>query len=232
LVVDFAPTTTNTTSTSTTAAIVNAANTGCLGGGGVDGAIAEAGGENLARDRLALPIIGIEDNDNDNIRCFPGSAVITPNSPNNSDNNDDDDKCDIRCLVGSAVIAGNSNNNDNGYGELHVPFVIHAVGPAYSDYKTLNEGHALLKLAYKCSLDLAAANNITEIAFSLLSAGVYRGKCPRSKVLSIAVESITEWCLSNNNINNTNTNNNAQSINSSNGDDSNNNNSPCDAIQK
>ena len=56
-------------------AIVNAANEGCLGGGGVDGAISSAGGPNLLADRQALPELRT------GVRCPTGSAVITgPNS--------------------------------------------------------------------------------------------------------------------------------------------------------
>ena len=56
-------------------AIVNAANEGCIGGKGVDGAISSAGGCNLLADRQALPLLG------PGIRCKTGSAVITgPNS--------------------------------------------------------------------------------------------------------------------------------------------------------
>ena len=52
-------------------AIVNAANEGCLGGGGVDGAITSAGGDKLDSLRRALPIISR------GVRCLTGSAVIT-----------------------------------------------------------------------------------------------------------------------------------------------------------
>ncbi|KAL9182785.1 hypothetical protein ACHAXT_004064 [Thalassiosira profunda] len=51
--------------------IVNAANEGCLGGGGVDGAISNAGGPNLQRDRERLPEI------RSGVRCPTGKAVIT-----------------------------------------------------------------------------------------------------------------------------------------------------------
>ena len=53
-------------------AIVNAANEGCLGGGGVDGAISNAGGINLYNDRLALPIVY-----RGGVRCPTGLAKLT-----------------------------------------------------------------------------------------------------------------------------------------------------------
>lgn len=54
-------------------AIVNAANEGCITGGGVDGAITSAGGSALAEARRALPIV----EGTRGVRCPTGSAVIT-----------------------------------------------------------------------------------------------------------------------------------------------------------
>ena len=54
------------------AAIVNAANTGCIGGAGVDGAINEAGGKALRRARRALPIVKAP-----LVRCETGDAKMT-----------------------------------------------------------------------------------------------------------------------------------------------------------
>lgn len=55
-------------------AIVNAANEGCLTGGGVDGAITEAGGPELAKARKALPIVG---GSKKMVRCPTGEARLT-----------------------------------------------------------------------------------------------------------------------------------------------------------
>ncbi|CAE8634483.1 unnamed protein product, partial [Polarella glacialis] len=52
--------------------VVNAANTGCLGGGGVDGAISAAGGKAMAEARQALPVL-----DKRMKRCDTGDAKVT-----------------------------------------------------------------------------------------------------------------------------------------------------------
>lgn len=54
-------------------AIVNAANEGCISGGGVDGAITSAGGPALAQARRELPIV----EGTRAVRCPTGSAVLT-----------------------------------------------------------------------------------------------------------------------------------------------------------
>lgn len=53
-------------------AIVNAANTACLGGGGIDGAIHQAAGPALLAACQELPLLA------PNVRCNTGGAVITP----------------------------------------------------------------------------------------------------------------------------------------------------------
>jgi O-acetyl-ADP-ribose deacetylase (regulator of RNase III) len=138
-------------------AIVNAANEGCLGGGGVDGAIGDAGGPALLEDRMNLP------------QLEPG----------------------IRCLTGSAVSTG-----PNSYGSLHVPFVIHAVGPNYMQYDTEEEmaqGDDLLSSAYTASLECGKSHNIEAIAFALLSAGIFRGKRSVDEVVQIGIDSICKF---------------------------------------
>ncbi|KAL7535594.1 hypothetical protein ACHAXR_008853 [Thalassiosira sp. AJA248-18] len=134
-------------------AIVNAANEGCLGGGGVDGAIGNAGGRNLFADRKRLPMVG------SGVRCKTGSAVL---------------------------------NGPNFYGELHTSYVIHAVGPNYRQYE-LDEGDELLFSAYSSSLECARDANLEAVAFSLLSAGIYRGSRSVREVLKIGMDAIANF---------------------------------------
>jgi O-acetyl-ADP-ribose deacetylase (regulator of RNase III) len=138
-------------------AIVNAANEGCLGGGGVDGAISAAGGMNLQKDREALPEV------------YPG----------------------VRCPTGQAVITG-----PNSYGELNTGHIIHAVGPNYLCFDTeeeIAEGDELLSSAYTCSLQQGREAKLEAIAFSLLSAGVFRGSKTVDEVLTIGMEAICKF---------------------------------------
>ena len=170
-------------------AIVNAANERCLGGGGVDGAINNAGGPTLWKDREALPVL-LEEN---MLRCHTGGAVVT---------------------------------GPGRYGNLHVNYVVHAVGPAYpffpkhidgddtdendsdsdSDVRTHNEfalSDALLRSAYQESLDRCREKGITDVAFSLISAGIFRGKRSLFDVLAIGVLAIRDWVVEQEKINST-----------------------------
>lgn len=136
-------------------AIVNAANTGCLFGGGVDGAIVEAGGQSLMEARQDLPTL-----DKRGTRCPTGDAKRT---------------------IG---------------GELRAKWCIHAVGPNYCLMgglkKDMLEGDDLLRSAYLQAMKRAEEVNVKTLAFSLLSAGIFRGRRTLEQVLDIALSAVEE----------------------------------------
>jgi len=66
------------------------------------------------------------------------------------------------CPTGSAVITGGGN--------LKAKYVIHAVGPRYSESAKDAE---LLSSAYRKSLELCTQNKISSIAFPSISTGIY-----------------------------------------------------------
>ncbi|KAL3944300.1 MAG: hypothetical protein SGBAC_001645 [Bacillariaceae sp.] len=156
-----------------TVAIVNSTNEGCLGGGPIDNAINEAGGESLIIDRW-------------NIAFLPNS--------------------NIRCQTGKAVVTG-----PNSYGDLHVPYVIHAVGPNYSSWdsaiqtvdetgqtiSSFHEPDRLLKSAFANSLEIAKEIGISELAFPLIGAGDNSGERSLRDILSISIDGISEWVENN-----------------------------------
>jgi O-acetyl-ADP-ribose deacetylase (regulator of RNase III) len=134
-------------------AIVNAANEGCLGGGGVDGAISQAGGARLRRAREALPLV--------------------PGRPG------------VRCPVGEARLTVG--------GDLEASYCIHAVGPDYNEfgcYDGFAKVDALLGNAYKASMKCAREQKLETVAFSLLSAGIFKGRRSLNAVLTLGVEAI------------------------------------------
>jgi O-acetyl-ADP-ribose deacetylase (regulator of RNase III) len=111
----------------TTDAIVNAANSSLMGGGGVDGAIHRAGGPAILEE--CKKIVARQG------RLSTGQAVIT---------------------------AG---------GNMATRHVIHTVGPIWQGGG--QKEAELLASAYRESLKLAAANNLTSISFPSISTGAF-----------------------------------------------------------
>ena len=127
------------------AVIVNSANNICLGGGGIDGAIGAAGGENLYNDRCALPVLRHHDNPYRARRCATGTCVMT--GPN-----------DYGRLNTKYVIHAVSPNYAH---------------DKYLNNEDLAD--CKLQNAYKNSLKCASAAGLESIAFSLISMGKFRG---------------------------------------------------------
>jgi len=134
----------------TGSAIVNAANEGCLSGGGVDGAVSNAGGDELMEARRALP-------------CLQkgGSRGF------------------IRCRTG--------DSRTTSAGEMACEWVIHAVGPNYRFHDDFAPADALLYSAYCSAMREAREKRLPDVAFSLLSAGIFRGDRDLRDVLALGI---------------------------------------------
>lgn len=124
-------------------AIVNAANSSLLGGGGVDGAIHRAGGPEILAECRRIRESELSDG------LATGGAVATT------------------------------------AGQLNARIVVHAVGPVWSAKEDRSE---LLSSAYRESMRVARAHDMTSIAFPAISAGVYGW--PMDDAARIAVETV------------------------------------------
>jgi O-acetyl-ADP-ribose deacetylase (regulator of RNase III) len=122
-----------------TDAIVNAANSGLMGGGGVDGAIHRAGGPAILEE--CKQIVAGQG------RLPAGKAVMTTG------------------------------------GNLKAKHVIHTVGPIW--HGGSKEEAELLESAYRESLELAAENKLTSIAFPSISTGVYGYPVEKASIVAL-----------------------------------------------
>ena len=126
-------------------AIVNAANSSLLGGGGVDGAIHRKGGKAILDECRALRA------------SHYGKGLPT----------------------GQAVATT--------AGQLPARWVIHTVGPVWSD---TDDRSALLADCHRNSLAVAAELGAVTVAFPAVSTGIYRW--PLASAASIAVATVKE----------------------------------------
>ena len=139
-------------------AIVNAANEGCVGGGGVDGAVNDAGGPALVAARRALPIIEAMNG----VRCPCGDARTT-----------------VAGALPVEYVIHAVGPNYRMYTQKE------GAGGAPPQDEYMADG--LLHSAYVAAMREAAAKGMTTVAFSLLSSGIFRGGRDLSAVLRIAL---------------------------------------------
>jgi len=80
------------------------------------------------------------------------------------------------------------------FGALKCQHLIHAVSANFN-ITSKKEGQAIVRSAYKSALENAEKLNCKTIAFSLLSAGIYRGDQRLEDVLRLGVESVKECAV-------------------------------------
>eukprot|EP00466_Bigelowiella_natans_P021620 jgi/Bigna1/83971/fgenesh1_pg.119_\ len=158
-------------------AIVNAANQGCITGGGVDGAITNAGGPKLAEARRALPILKGR-----TVRCPTGEAVVTVGGAL---------KVAFPLSIASSILESKMSVHTS-----QAKYCIHAVGPSYTvrlrmagsqeKKKIIRQCDSLLYSAYRESMMRARELKLETIGFSLISAGIFRGERSLRMILGMS----------------------------------------------
>ena len=151
----------------TRTAVVNAANRGGLGGGGIDKAFMQAGGPNLAKDRKALPILSGPGHD----RIREGGAVATFASAPYADGG--------KALYAMTVIHAVGPNYPN------IPGAADDVGDFAGKDAKLTE-------AYATTMRVARDRNIQYLGMPLISAGAFRGSRSLRAVATIAINAVEQ----------------------------------------
>ena len=174
-------------------AIVNAANSSLLGGGGVDGCIHRAAGPELLAECKTLG------------GCETGSSKMKVDAIVNAANSSllgggGVDGC-IHRAAGPELLAEcktlggcetGSSKITKGY-RLPCKYVIHTVGPRWRDGKH-GEREKLIS-CYRASLALAKEHGCETVAFPLISSGIYG--YPKDQALKVAIDTISDFLLEN-----------------------------------
>jgi len=146
-------------------AIINAANQGMLGGGGVDGAISSAGGDALYDLRYAEPTLP----GSDHVRCRTGDAKITQSGfPRNR----------LKCDYVIHAVGPNYSMLMRGGAQM-----------------SLEQIDVLLAASYKNSMQRCAEFGLKSVGFCLISSGIFRGPRSLDEVLRIGLEAIRDAML-------------------------------------
>eukprot|EP00484_Ammonia_sp_Unknown_P026552 CAMPEP_0197031566 /NCGR_PEP_ID=MMETSP1384-20130603/10538_1 /TAXON_ID=29189 /ORGANISM="Ammonia sp." /LENGTH=502 /DNA_ID=CAMNT_0042461109 /DNA_START=28 /DNA_END=1536 /DNA_ORIENTATION=- len=143
--------------------IINAANEGMLGGGGVDGAISDAGGDALYYLRKQVPTVS----GSKHTRCRTGDAKITQSGyPYNR----------LKCDYVIHAVGPNYSMLYRGYKSMNM--------------KDIDK---LLYDSYANSMLLCKQYNIKTVGFCLISSGIFRGPRSLDDVLRIGIEAIRDY---------------------------------------
>lgn len=93
----------------------------------------------------------------------------------------------IRIPIGTAKVTSGT------FGDLKVKHIIHATGPNLSKGDLIED----LSSAYKAAYNIAVSKNCKSIAFTLISAGVFRGTHSKYEIIKIGIETIIKSVLEN-----------------------------------
>eukprot|EP00039_Didymoeca_costata_P000863 m.47648 g.47648 ORF g.47648 m.47648 type:complete len:241 (-) comp10521_c0_seq2:63-785(-) len=167
-------------------AIVNAANEGCIGGGGVDGAINTAGGKELMKARKALPII----EEKYEIRCKTGDAVVTSGKFG---------KLECKHVIHAVGPRFSYHGQSEGAKSRFSPFSSNEDKPRTKE-RRIEESHEendkLLMSAFSQSIARAKELDVKTMGFSLISSSIFAGSRGKVEIAKMSLRAVKEAAYS------------------------------------